>query len=455
MNKNKKKILLIEDDLDTTKIIIDFLSANNYEVLQAVDGREGIDIFHNDAQISCILCSLDTPNISGALFAQIIRHEGNKTPLIFITDNADFSFQDAANLGAQGILCKPIDNEELLKKLTEVETFSKMVNRSGSEVKLDDFYCKINIDEFVSGKKIVFPVYLKVSSSKFLKLAHTGEDLEPQKIELLKKNGVKYFYLENGDFKNYMKRNINIAKSLLQFKGIKDPQKRTFFLKITKNLMEYEFTREINSETLAMSVFTIHNTLRLVSNKKSFMKALEDLNSFSPSIVEHSMLVSLLGSAIALESKSFDNKTVSLVSLVGLYHDLGLKELPERLSSHDTQALPEDQTLYEGHSQIGSQLLVSIRGIPETVYQAVLHHHELCDGSGYPFGIGRVKINPVARIIALADHIAMTWSRECKNKDLKTVITELKQKTEIYDKDFVKAAISLVSSNEPVMKVLF
>lgn len=457
MTLTNKKILIVDDSSEVREVLATHLESQGHKVFHANDGSEGLDILQKETKLDCIICDLQMPNISGIMFLKNIREQGIKTPLIFITGfDHILESLEAFKLGAQGFFHKPFKHAELDEKLEEIELFRNMVSRPEAEVKLDDYYSKVNVDEFVTGKKIIFPIFLRISDSKYIKIAHTGEDLDPKKIENLKKHGVEYFYLENDDFKNYLKRNIYIAKSLLNFKGIKDIQKREFFISITKNLMEYEFTRELNSEVLSMSVFTIHNTLKLISKKKNFLKALQDLNSVSPSLVDHSILVSLIASAIALESKKFDNKTVTMVSLAGLYHDYGLKELPARLAQADIHNFSdEERTLYQSHSQNGSQLLASIKGIPENVSQAILQHHELCDGSGFPFGIGRLKINPIARVLAIADFIAVNYSQAGKDADFKSIVLQLKNKDDIFDTDFIKASLSLVNSNEPLMKVLF
>ena len=50
--------------------------------------------------------------------------------------------------------------------------------------------------------------------------------------------------------------------------------------------------------------------------------------------------------------------------------------------------------------------------ISEAIKESALMHHERCDGSGYPLGIGENRINPYAKIVAIADvYDAMTAAR--------------------------------------------
>lgn len=454
---HSKKILLIDDNVDVREVITGNLEAQGYEVVQACDGAEGLNKL-DEQKWYCIICDIQMPHISGVMFLKIIRERGLKTPLIFITGFSDILLcEEAFKLGAQAFIAKPFENSELYQKLIEIESYITIVNRPETEIELEDYYCKVHIDEFVTGKKIIYPVFLRLSSAKFIKIAHTGEDLDQAKIDKIKKQGVTYFYLENDDYHSYLKRNIAIARSLLNFREIKDERKREFFVSITKNILEYEFHREINTDTFAMSFLAIHNTLKLVSAKKDFYKTLKSLHEFSETLVEKSISVSLIASAIALQSKEFNNKTVLNVLLAALYQDFGLKELPKKLLDISLNDMSDEELkLYKSHPQLSAQMMASMKGIPEVVPQAILHHHERCDGSGYPFGIGRIKMHPIARILAIADFLVNSWSLpENKNLSFKDILLLLKDKTEFYDKDYIRHAQELMTDQEPLLKSKF
>jgi response regulator RpfG family c-di-GMP phosphodiesterase len=454
---NLKNILLIDDNAEIREVISINLESRGYTVVLASDGADALNKL-DEHKWYCIISDLQMPHISGIMFLKIIRERGLKIPLIFITGfNNIIETEEAFRLGAQAFITKPFEENELYQKIKDVESYNNIVNRPETEIELEDYYCKVHIDEFVMGKKIIYPVFLKLSSSKFIKLAHSGEDLNQAKIDNIKKHGVKYFYLENSDYHTYLKRNISIARSLLGFREIKDAKKREFFVSITKNIVEYQFRQEIDSETLAMSIFAIHNMLKLVSAKRDFFKALQTLHEFSPTVVEHSILVSLIASAIALQSEEFNNKTVGTVSFAALYHDFGLKELPKDLEAKSLSNMTtEELKLFKTHPQLSSQLLAAIKEVPEVVSQATLHHHEHSDGSGYPFGIGRAKIHPIARILAIADYLASSWSlQENKNTSFKDILLSLNDKKEILDKDYIKSALQLIIDTSPLLKTKF
>ena len=52
---DKIKVLVVDDESRMRKLVHDFLSRSNYEVIEAADGEEAIDIFYADKSISLII----------------------------------------------------------------------------------------------------------------------------------------------------------------------------------------------------------------------------------------------------------------------------------------------------------------------------------------------------------------------------------------------------------------
>lgn len=99
-----------------------------------------------------------------------------------------------------------------------------------------------------------------------------------------------------------------------------------------------------------------------------------------------------------------------LVYVGGLLHDVG-----KTLSRFETLFKPgpldaEEREHMRLHPVTGARL---VRGLElEPVADAVLRHHELFDGSGYPGGLSGARIPLIARIVTVADHYeAMRESR--------------------------------------------
>jgi len=62
--------------------------------------------------------------------------------------------------------------------------------------------------------------------------------------------------------------------------------------------------------------------------------------------------------------------------------------------------------LVKRHPRAGHDYLKSHADLPEAVLDAVLHHHEALDGSGYPDGLTAGQIKPLTRILTVCDIFA-------------------------------------------------
>ena len=83
------------------------------------------------------------------------------------------------------------------------------------------------------------------------------------------------------------------------------------------------------------------------------------------------------------------------IEVAGLLHDLGKIGLPKEES-------PESRKLYETHPEAGARVLENLPPFSEAA-EAIRHHHERWDGSGFPLGLQGNAIPLSAQIVGLAD----------------------------------------------------
>ena len=84
-------------------------------------------------------------------------------------------------------------------------------------------------------------------------------------------------------------------------------------------------------------------------------------------------------------------------------HDIGKLKLGQRLYGRDKSAMHVEEVLHmRMHAKTARDMLREC-GYPETVVQAVYHHHENYDGSGYPENLAGSKIPLSARILKVCD----------------------------------------------------
>lgn len=86
--RQKLKILIVDDEVRMRKLVKDFLIRENYEVLEAGDGEEALNCFYENSDISLIILDVMMPKIDGYGVLKEIR-ETSKVPIIMLTAKSD------------------------------------------------------------------------------------------------------------------------------------------------------------------------------------------------------------------------------------------------------------------------------------------------------------------------------------------------------------------------------
>ncbi|NCC65321.1 MAG: HD domain-containing protein, partial [Spirochaetia bacterium] len=97
---------------------------------------------------------------------------------------------------------------------------------------------------------------------------------------------------------------------------------------------------------------------------------------------------------------------VEEMRLAGIYHDLGKIALNPAVYTNSLETLTPTEILeFKRHPEIGYNILRSV-GAYAPFAEAVLHHHEMWDGSGYPQGLMKEDISLEAQILSLCNYYA-------------------------------------------------
>jgi putative nucleotidyltransferase with HDIG domain len=89
-----------------------------------------------------------------------------------------------------------------------------------------------------------------------------------------------------------------------------------------------------------------------------------------------------------------------------MFHDIGKARIPLAVLDKPGRLDPEERTLIETHPAAGHEALKGNAGISPEILDAVRHHHEFLDGSGYPDALCAESIKDIVRMLTISDIFA-------------------------------------------------
>ncbi|MDE6892281.1 MAG: response regulator transcription factor [Lachnospiraceae bacterium] len=124
------KIFVVDDEARMRKLVKDFLVKSNYDVIEAGDGSQALDIFYEQKDIALIILDVMMPKLDGWEVCKEIR-QYSKVPIIMLTAKSDerdelLGFQ----LGVDEYISKPFSPKILVAR---VEAILRRTNQLGSE----------------------------------------------------------------------------------------------------------------------------------------------------------------------------------------------------------------------------------------------------------------------------------------------------------------------------------
>ena len=122
------KILVVDDESRMRKLVRDFLTKQNFEVLEAADGEEALDVFYGDKEIALVILDVMMPKINGWDVCREIR-ENSKVPIIMLTAKSDENDELLGfELGVDEYISKPFSPKILVARVEAILRRSNKLN---------------------------------------------------------------------------------------------------------------------------------------------------------------------------------------------------------------------------------------------------------------------------------------------------------------------------------------
>ena len=156
----KLKILVVDDETRMRKLVRDFLVKQDYDVLEAGDGEEAVEIFYDKKDISLIILDVMMPKMDGWEVCREIR-QYSQIPIIMLTAKSDERDELLGfELGVDEYISKPFSPKILVARVEAIlrrtnamgegkkEIGGIVLDQSAHEVMIDGTPVELSFKEF-------------------------------------------------------------------------------------------------------------------------------------------------------------------------------------------------------------------------------------------------------------------------------------------------------------------
>lgn len=120
---------------------------------------------------------------------------------------------------------------------------------------------------------------------------------------------------------------------------------------------------------------------------------------------QHCLLVTGIAVDFGL-NLGLGNADIERLHTAAIFHDIGKAKIPLAVLDKPSRLDDAERVLIETHPAAGYDALKGNAGISSEILDAVRHHHEYLDGSGYPDALSAESISDVVRMLTIADIFA-------------------------------------------------
>ena len=347
------------------------------------------------------------------------------------------------------------ENEEINAVYQQLEAYSQTIDQLNLELNISldkhqilidsisDIHIYKNYDEddylikvYEIAKKIIsgydYGVVFKYVDDYVYQLKTDGYNIQKLREIKLEKNIIENCYPKTGlyftkdstirkfmseDRINEYSKYSPAAKEVI-YLSIKYQDKHIggLFLELDKNSkLKYNKNdiKIVNTFQLLVESYyeNLENAIKEENRLVDIVKAMTNILEYHDKYTKyHSFNVANIAKQIGKEMK-LSNKDIKELYLMGLLHDLGKTFIPKEILNKKEKLTDEEFEIIKKHPTDGFNVLNSIKNL-DKIKASVKHHHERCDGTGYPDGLKGDEIQLETQILAVADaYDAMTTNR--------------------------------------------
>ncbi|MGK5086803.1 hypothetical protein WDW86_04540, partial [Bdellovibrionota bacterium FG-2] len=195
----------------------------------------------------------------------------------------------------------------------------------------EDLFLPIRAEDFLSGSKSFFDVFVRINSGRYIKLLQAGDVFEPLRLENYLRKGVTHFYIQKALQEEYLKYCDHLASNLAKRTDLSVEITAAQVLNAGEETMGFLKNQGLSDANIHYATKFVSNVRLIVNDlkaeKETFLKGfLSNLAAYDHG-VSTSMIAGILCNSLEIQME----RPAAIVGVAALFHDIGLYQLPQEL----------------------------------------------------------------------------------------------------------------------------
>lgn len=265
-----------------------------------------------------------------------------------------------------------------------------------------EIYVPITLESI---EPVVFPdvaLYIKTGGNYVL-YKNNGRDFSAHDHERLSKNGVEFVFVSKNDMDVITSHMEASAERMLKGDILSSRAKGKMIYQTSINFVNDIFNNPDKSSDLERTKRLIENLMYYLSDSPDAINSLETVMSHNYYTFVHSLQVASLTLLIHSEAYALPRDEMLDVGTGAILHDFGKIFVPQDILNKSGKLSEAEIETLKRHPEDGYVFLEKKSVLSPVALSIVRLHHERCDGSGYPLGLGSKDIPRSAQITGIAD----------------------------------------------------
>lgn len=380
------------------------------QVFSAETVQSAIERFLDEDPIDLVVTDLQAP--TDKLFKYILS-TGASIPIVLVVENPSAPQGMYPDIKVVGKV-KRAEMSDTLWPLIQT-SFAELLKRKAPEE-----FVRIDLDLLVRIVPLLGDVYIKLSTSKYVRVFKSGSSFTKEDLErYTKQKKLTYLYVKRTESREFVdKFKADLAATVARatagdqslLKTVETSQE--MIRELTNRIGFTPEVQELAKTNVDLAVKAIGGNPKLSDLLKSSKLAGENY------ISQHSTTVGYLACAIAVQMDWPSNTTFQKLVMAALFHDFCFQdaELARYATLADVEKMrlliPEaDIQSVKSHPVAAAELIRNLSEHSTDVGVIIQQHHERPDGSGFPKGMRGLHIAPLAAVFIVAHELVNEMSR--------------------------------------------